>query len=206
VLEHVRPQRISSGIGAEQWWLHWRPRPEMRAALRHSSRQIATPRVSKHRVFVWLSTVVLVDSAAVAIARDDDYSFGVIHSRAHECWARALGTQLREVESGFRYTPTTCFETFPFPDPTPALRDRVGEAAKRLDDLRNGWLNPPGLDPAELKKRTLTNLYNQRPTWLTNAHADLDAAVLDAYGWPADLSDEAILERLLSLNLERAAR
>ncbi len=108
-------------------------------------------------------------------------------------------------ESGFRYTPTTCFETFPFPDPTPEQRERVGEAARRLVELRDGWLNPPGLDPAELAKRTLTNLYNQRPTWLANAHADLDAAVFAAYGWPDDLPDAAILECLLALNLHGRA-
>jgi hypothetical protein len=68
--------------------------------------------------------------------------------------------------------------------PLPEQRERVGEAARRLVELRDGWLNPPGLDPADLAKRTLTNLYNQRPTWLANAHADLDAAVFAAYGWP----------------------
>ena len=96
--------------------------------------------------------------------------------------------------------PTTCFETFPFPDPTPEQRARVGEAARRLVELRDGWLNPPGLAPADLEKRTLTNLYNQRPTWLANAHADLDAAVSAAYGWSLDLSDAEVLSRLLTLN------
>ena len=57
----------------------------------------------------------------------------------------------------------------------------------------------------ELKKRTLRNLYNQRPTWLDHAHRKLDEAVFDAYGWPTDLTDDQILERLLALNLERAA-
>jgi len=112
--------------------------------------------------------------------------------------------RLREVESGFRYTPTTTFETFPFPLPTDEQRERVGEAARRLVELRDGWLNPPGLDPADLAERTLTNLYNQRPTWLDHAHAALDAAVFATYGWPADLPDPEILERLLALNLERA--
>ncbi len=135
----------------------------------------------------------------------DDYIFGVLHSRAHELWSRnTAGAQRREAISGFTYTPTTCFETFPFPDPTPEQRERVGEAARRLVELRDGWLNPPGLDPADLAKRTLTNLYNQRPTWLANAHADLDAAVFAAYGWPGDVSDSEILERLLALNRGRA--
>jgi hypothetical protein len=80
--------------------------------------------------------------------------------------------------------------------------------ARRLDALRRGWLDPEGAGAAELKKRTLTNLYNQRPTWLAHAHAALDRAVWAAYGWPedpADTSDETILERLLALNLERAS-
>jgi len=70
--------------------------------------------------------------------------------------------------------------------------------------LGDAWLNPPGASEAELKKRTLTNLYNQRPTWLDNAHRKLDAAVFAAYGWPCDLTGEEILERLLALNLARA--
>jgi hypothetical protein len=118
-------------------------------------------------------------------------------------WARGTGTQLREVESGFRYTPTTTFETFPFPRPTDEQRDAIAEDARRLVWLRDGWLNPPGLDRAELEKRTLTNLYNEPPTWLQHARAALDAAVFAAYGLPVDLPDEEILERLLGFNLER---
>lgn len=62
------------------------------------------------------------------------------------------------------------------------------------------------MSEAELKQRTLTKLYNQRPPWLDQAHTELDQAVCDAYGWPHDLSDEEILARLLALNLERAAK
>ena len=78
------------------------------------------------------------------------------------------------------------------------------EAARELVEKRDAWLNPPGATEAELKKRTLTNLYNQRPTWLDLAHRRLDETVLDAYGWPHGLGDEEILERLLELNMERA--
>ena len=151
----------------------------------------------------------LCNQASIVFARDDDYFFGMLYSRVHEAWARAKGTQVREVESGFRYTPTTCFETFPFPWPPgqePADDPRVlaiAEAAKALDETRTRWLNPPGISPDDLKKRTLTNLYNQNPTWLQMLHQKLDAAVLDAYGWPHDLTDAEILERLLALNLAR---
>jgi hypothetical protein len=142
----------------------------------------------------------LPDSQIVAIARDDDYTLGVLHSRVHELWALALGTQL---ETRPRYTPTTTFETFPFPRPTDDQLDAIAAAARRLVELRDGWLNPPGLSDQELARRTLTNLYNERPTWLANAHDDLDRAVLTAYGWPPDLGEDAILERLLELNLAR---
>ena len=122
-----------------------------------------------------------------------------------------MGTQLREAESGFRYTPTTTFETFPFPwppgkEPQGDLRvEAIAEAARELVRLRDEWLNPLGLSEAELKQRTLTNLYNKRPDWLDQAHKRLDAAVFDAYGWRHDLGDDEILARLLALNLERAA-
>ena len=172
------------------------------------------------------------------------------HSKLHELWSLSLGSQLREKQSGNRYTPTTCFETFPFPRPTPAQEAAIAAAAKELNALRERWLNPPEwtvekilefpgsttgpwsryldaqtvdaqtgigtvryprLEPrdadcaAKLKKRTLTNLYNERPAWLDLAHKKLDAAVAAAYGWPADLTDEQILEKLLALNLARAA-
>jgi len=115
------------------------------------------------------------------------------------------------VGNDLRYTPTTCFETFPLPWPPgeePAGDPRVeaiATAARALDERRRAWLDPPGASEAELKKRTLTNLYNARPTWLANAHAALDRAVLAAYGWPEDLPDEEVLKNLLALNAERAS-
>ncbi len=138
-------------------------------------------------------------------ARDDDYFFGILHSRIHELWARSQGTQLREVESGFRYTPTSTFETFPFPHPTPEQKAGIAEAAQRLDTLRQGWLNPPAdvVGSNQLKRRTLTNLYNDPPTWLRLAHSSLDEAVSAAYEWPPDLTDGETIARLLVLNLER---
>ena len=144
----------------------------------------------------------LADSATIAFARDDDYFFGVLHSRAHELWALQQGTQL---ESRPRYTPTTTFETFPFPHPTAEQRAEIAEAAERLDTLRQGWLNPSAqaVSPSELTHRTLTNLYNDRPTWLDLAHKRLDEAVFAAYGWPSDPGDGEIVAGLLALNLER---
>ncbi len=79
----------------------------------------------------------------------------------------------------------------------------IAEAAGVLHERRDAWLNPLGASPADLAKRTLTNLYNEQPAWLQMAHAKLDAAVLAAYGWPADLTDDELLEQLLALNLSR---
>lgn len=191
------------------WWKH-----ERRSAnidqLEQLGRYIVTPRVSKHRLFVWMDSTAITTDATVVFLREDDYFFGVLHSRFHELWARGKGSQLREAESGFRYTPTTCFETFPFPKPTDEQKSAISKAAASLDELRGKWLKPvaeegkAALSEEELKGRTLTNLYNQNPTWLVNAHKELDAAVADAYGWPVDLDDQEILGRLLALNLERA--
>lgn len=207
VRENIMPIRLQNKDWQRRtyWWRLGRSGRDWQNAVEHLDRYIATPRVSKHRLFVWVSSDVLPDSAVVAIARDDDYSFGVLHSRIHELWARSKGTQLREAESGFRYTPTSTFETFPFPEPTPEQEEKIADAARRLDALRQGWLNPPpdSVSPTELKRRTLTNLYNDSPMWLGLSHECLDAVVLEAYGWSPDLSDGEILSRLLALNLTR---
>ncbi len=206
VKERVKPDRVKNArrVYADRWWIHGEARPDMRAALAGLARYIVTARVTKHRIFAWVDAGVLCDSATFAFARSDDYFFGVLHSRAHEVWARATGTQL---ESRPRYTPTTCFETFPFPHGTQAQHWAISLAAKDLSQLREEWLNPLGMIGAkELAKRTLTNLYNARPTWLANAHRTLDGAVFAAYGWreaPDQLSDAEIVARLLKLNLQR---
>ena len=191
-------------------------------------------------MFVFAHPSVLPDSALVAIARSDDTIFGILHSRIHELWSLGLCTWLG-VGNDPRYTPTTTFGTFPFPEGlSPNLSDKhysnpvaaeISTAAQALNQHRDNWINPPewtdwvrtpeeekagyparpvakpGFE-ADLKKRTLTNLYNARPAWLDNAHKTLDAAVAKAYGWndyTAAMPDEEILRRLLALNLERSA-
>jgi hypothetical protein len=209
----VYPERQSNNRESyrERWWLYGEARPGMRKAIASLPRYLATPRVSKFRLFVWQTPRVLCNDGTVVFARDDDYFFGVLQSRLHEVWARAQGTQLREAESGFRYTPTSTFETFPLPWPPGTepndspLVEAIAESARELAAKRDAWLNPPGASPEDLKKRTLTNLYNAKPEWLLNLHRTLDAAVFAAYGWPATLTDAEILERLLALNHQRAA-
>jgi type II restriction/modification system DNA methylase subunit YeeA len=220
---------------SERWWLLQRSRPEMRKALTGLRRFVATPRVAKHRIFIWLRPPILPDTRLVVISRDDDCTFGVLHSRFHEAWTLRLGGW-HGVGNDPQYTPTIGLATFPFPDgltPNIPAKDyaddpraiAIAKAAKRLDELRNAWLNPPDLidivpevvagypdrilpkteaAAVELKKRTLTNLYNARPQWLAAVHRDLDVAVAAAYGWPADISEEDALAKLLELNLTRA--
>jgi hypothetical protein len=211
------------------WWIHGESRPGMRKALLGLTRYIASARLAKYRLFVWQSIDVIPDSQVVVFARSDDYFLGVLHSKLHEIWSLKLGTSL---EDRPRYTPTTTFETFPFPwapghEPKEDPRvQAIGQAAKELVEQRNRWLNPESqvtvtlkvtvtsgdahtsgsgdTSDNEKKKRTLTNLYNQRPTWLELAHKRLDESVFAAYGWKSDLSDEEILEKLLALNLERS--
>jgi type II restriction/modification system DNA methylase subunit YeeA len=218
------------------WWRHVEPRPGMWHALSAKRRAIVTPEVSKHRVFTWLSTAIVPDHKLQVIARDDDVTFGILLSRWHLTWSLAVGSW-HGVGNDPRYTVTTTFGTFPFPDgltPDILAQDfaddphakKIATPAKQLNELRQAWLIPPDLiriEPevvpgypdrilpkdtvaaAALRERTLTNLYNQRPQWLINAHRDLDAAVAAAYGWPADISEEDALAKLLELNLARAA-
>ena len=197
VLEHVKPIRISNNNKwrAENWWLHGSRATNMRMALSPLQRYIGTPKVSKHRFFVWLTADILPSNLVVAFASDDDYVFGVLHSRLHTVWSLAIGTQLEDRPT---YIPTACFRTFPFPHPSPEQRQAIADAARELNRLRENWR-------AADSKRTLTNLYNSNPTWLQNTYAKLDTAVADAYDWSNDQSDQQILENILALNLQRHA-
>ncbi len=237
---YVRPARVRLRREAyrRNWWIHAEARPGLRRALAAlKERFIVTPRVAKHRLFIWLSKSVLPDTRLVVIAREDDTTFGILHSRYHELWSLRQGGR-HGVGNDPQYTPSLGFETFPFPAGlTPDIptaqyacdprANAIATAAAELSMKRENWLNPPDLvqrvpevvpgypdrivpvdekAAALLKKRTLTNLYNERPAWLDHAHRELDAAVAAAYGWPADLTDEQILERLFQLNQARAAR
>ncbi len=250
VIEFVKPVRDQKRevYLSRKYWLLKRSAPDFRNATRGLTRYIVTPRHAKYRLFVWQNGNALPDSAVNAVARADDATFGILHSRFHELWSLRLCTWLG-VGNDPRYTPTTTFETFPFPagltprDTAPVagqasppclagqiVAENIAAAARRLNELREAWLNPPEwvdwvITPeeekagfpkrpvakpgheADLKKRTLTNLYNARPAWLDLAHKALDQAVATAYNWPdytPEMPDDEILRRLLELNLERA--
>jgi type II restriction/modification system DNA methylase subunit YeeA len=259
VKTHVKPMRekVNRQGHKKYWWRHGETRDGLRKATSALDRFIATSMVSKHRFFIWMPKIQIPENLCVVIARPDDTTFGIVHSRFHELWSLGLCTWLGKGNDP-RYTPTTCFVTFPFPkgltpadtkpnsdvekqtvsfnEPiaaiitNPAQRPHaqaIAEAAFKLNQLRENWLNPPEwvdwvITPeeekagfpkrpvaksgheTELKKRTLTNLYNAKPAWLINAHQTLDKAVAKAYGWDdytPEMTDAEILQRLLKLNL-----
>ena len=225
----------NSAMEKRDWWLLARRAPAMRTAIKSLRRYIVTPEVSKYRIFIWVSQGLIPDKNVVVVARDDDTSFGLVQSRYHCLWALRLGTSLED-RPRYTSTTTFRTYPFPAGlTPNIPAKDyatdpraiRIAAAAIELNELRENWLNPTDLlkrvpevvagypdrilpvsekAAKELKKRTLTNLYNERPQWLVNAHKALDEAVAAAYGWPADLSDDEILARLLELNLARAAK
>jgi hypothetical protein len=226
VQRHVKPLR---DVGRREgrklyWWRHGETVPAMRAAMATLKRYIATPRVSKHRFFVWLSVAVLPDSRLYAICKDDDFTFGILSSRIHEVWALANASH-HGVGNDPTYNAGSCFENFPFPQADQASILNVSKAAKELHSLRERWLHPPEWidqfnEPGwptrhipkveheiDAKKRTLTNLYNENPQWLENIQHELDMAVAIAYGWAdytVDMPEDAMLARLFKLNLARA--
>ena len=156
-LEFVKPYRLTvrDQQRRENWWLFGRSGASLRHALRPLSRLIVTPRVSKYRLFSWKEIGIRPSDATNAIARDDDTTFGILHSKFHELWSLRMGTFLG-VGNDPRYTPSSTFETFPFPigltPDTPAVAyvddpraQAIAAAATRLNELRENWLNPSDL-------------------------------------------------------------
>ena len=219
VYERVKPERDHNRerYRRENWWLFGRPNTKLRASLVGLPRYIATSETAKHRFFVFLDESIRPDNMLVNVAVDDAYFLGVLSSRIHVTWALAAGGRLG-VGNDPRYNKTRCFETFPFPDASETQKEQIRTIAESLDTHRKRQLD--GHD-----KLTITDMYNVLEKLRTgeqikgkdktiydqglvgvlkSLHDDLDAAVANAYGWPADLPDDAILERLVALNHERA--
>jgi hypothetical protein len=179
------------------------------------NRYIATVETAKHRVFQFLDASILPDNMIVVIADADAATAAVLSSRVHACWSAFSGATL---EDRPRYSKSRCFDPFPFPDPSEALRDELRAAGEELDALRKRVL-------ADHDDLTLTGLYNvfeklkgggvltardedvkQRGLVLIlkELHETIDRLTMDAYGWPRDLTDQQVLEQLVALNAERA--
>ena len=229
--ERVKPERDAKGTTkdgagyAKLWWLHGKPRQEMRKQLAGLKRYIATAVTSKHRIFQFLESEILADDALIAVALDDGYTMGVLSSQLHIDWSLATGSRLG-VGNDSRYLKSRCFETFPFPDEdtglTPALHERISTLAEQIDAHRKRVLAPESGNTG----LTLTGIYNVLTALregraltakektqhsqglvgvLRELHDELDAAVLAAYGLPATATTDDILAHLVQLNTQRAA-
>jgi len=264
VLARVKPERDINNRETYRtnWWIFGEPRRELRPALEHLPRYIATVETAKHRVFQFLDAAVLPDNMLVAVASHDAFHLGVLLSRLHAIWAIRTGGWLG-MGNDPRYSKSRCFDPFPFPDPPESLKAEIRSVAEELDAFRKAR-------QAEHPKLTLTQMYNVLeklkvieaasqtstvtpglndaegkgihqpahvggspsrscgPPGMTPAasapltpdeerikeeglvlilkelHERLDRLVFQAYGWPEDLTDEGILERLVTLNAERA--
>ncbi|MCC6462147.1 MAG: class I SAM-dependent DNA methyltransferase [Saprospiraceae bacterium] len=218
LLDRVKPIREQNNRKSYRdfWWLFAEPRGSFRPALKGLERFIVTPRTAKHRYFSFLPKNYIFESEVVAIAFDDSYYLGVLSSRLHVIWALATGAILGPTP---RYINSRCFETFPFPTPTDIQKSRIRALGERLDAQRKR-------QQAQYPELTLTDLYNVLEKeragepltdkerriheqglvgLLRQLHDELDAAVAEAYGWPAGLPEAEILERLVLLNAQRAA-
>jgi type II restriction/modification system DNA methylase subunit YeeA len=154
----VKPTRIGKREARTNdcWWLFQWPRPFMRAAVHDLYRCIVTPETPTHTVFAWLPSGVVPDKNLIVIARDDDTTFGILHSKIHLLWTRALGSPYGNHPTARRYNLSRTFETFPFPEQltpnissgnyadNPHAKD-IATAARELVEKRDLWLNPPDL-------------------------------------------------------------
>ncbi|WP_184446368.1 class I SAM-dependent DNA methyltransferase [Rhodospirillum centenum] len=224
VMLYVKPERDHNRRDSikKLWWRFAWERPTLREALKGLDRYIATTETSKHRVFQFIEAIYLTDHMGIVISSQDALILGALSSWPHRLWAIKAGGTL---EDRPRYNKTRCFDPFPFPDPAEELKARIRVLGERLDSFRKER-------QAAHPDLTLTQMYNvlerlreldrdpaAKPldakekaihekgliSVLRQIHDDLDRAVFDAYGWPHDLTDEQILERLVALNKERAA-
>lgn len=221
VAEHTKEERSGERNKrlVRDYWKFEANRNDMRVGLSGLVRYIATVENSPHRYFVFIDGNIIPDQKVRVVISDDSYFLGILSSRWHDIYAEKIGGR-----TGKANTPvynTRCFSTFPFPATDDLRKQRIRGIAEELDAHRKRVL-------AEHPHLTLTGLYNvlerlragvlpadlepsERRIFddglvliLKELHDRLDVAVADAYGWPADLSDEEILARLVALNKERA--
>jgi len=218
--DHVLPERAVNAdkVFRTRWWIFGRPRTELRPALKGLHRFIVTTETSKHRMFSFTSAATRPDHMLIAIGLDDAAALAVLSSRMHVLWALAAGGRLGYGNDP-RYNKSRCFDPFPFPNLTPAQTARLRSLGEQLDAHRKA-------QQAAYPKLTLTAMYNvleklrageriegkDREVYeqglvgvLRKLHDDIDAEVAAAYGWPMDLPEHDLLQRLVDLNRERAA-
>ena len=219
LLLKVKPERDRNNRATyrDNWWLFGEPRRELRPALSDLKRYVATVDTARHRVFQFLDSSLICDDKVVVVASSDAFDLGILSSSIHVIWSLRAGGWLG-VGNDSVYVKTRCFDPYPFPDCSEDLKERIRDVAEELDAHRKAR-------QAEHPRLTLTQMYNvlEKLTAgealdadderikaqglvliLKELHDKLDALVFEAYGWPATLTDEEILERLVALNKKRS--
>ncbi|MEJ5945791.1 DNA methyltransferase [Pseudokineococcus basanitobsidens] len=193
----VRPEREGRPELMRQWWQFWRPRPRMRAAVAGLDRYIACTLTGKRLLMVWADASWCPSNLVGVVARDDDYAMAVLASGVHRAWAWARSSTF---ETRLRYTPSTAFETFPWPTPDAAGRDAVAAAGRALVERRDQLAREAGIGLTELYNRVDDGAY----TGLRDRQRELDVAVVAAYGWPAAVAgdDREVVHRLWQRNAQ----
>jgi hypothetical protein len=220
VRDRVRPVRSTNKRKSyrELWWRLGEPRPLLRAAIEGLPRMIATPYVARHRYFTFLEASVAPDDTLICVASDSAYLLGVLSSRVHQQWALAAGSRLG-IGNDPRYNKSRCFDSFPFPDATPAQQQWIADLAVRIDDHRRAAVARSG-------HVTITSMYNvveklrtgdllsapERSLHevaacgvLRDLHDTLDHAVCELYGFPLEATSEELVSRIVALHDERVA-
>lgn len=199
VKEKLKPERDTNKEKSrrENWWLYGRSRPNMRQALNGLSCYFAIPKIVKYIMFQPVDIAILPCEANMVIASEDFYILGILTSNIHRCWVKAQSSTLK---GDTRYTNTTCFETFPFPqNPSAKLVEKIRKIALELHQYRSQQM--------EKKQWGITQLYNQflhePSSKLYQLHQKLDKLVMEAYDFQAD---DDILEKLFALNQELAEK
>lgn len=219
VVQLVKPERDRNNRGsrAKNWWLFGEPVGKLRAALAGLKRYIATCRTARQRAFTFLDVTVIPDTKLVAIALDEACWLAVLSSRVHVSWANRTGGWLG-VGHDSTYNHVDCFEKFPFPVLDEKKKAELESLGNRLDTLRKGRQKAhPTLSLTDMysvlekirsgqtlnadeKKERADGLIDT----LRQLHDDIDKAVLEAYGWPVDITEDDLLYRLVDLNAMRA--
>ena len=199
VQEKVKPERDKNREVSRRnnWWRFGRERPNMRQAISSLSCYFAIPKIAKWVIFTPVDISILPCEANMVIASDDFYILGIINSQIHQIWVKAQSSTL---EDRTRYTNTTCFETFPFPQTADIkIVQQIRSKAEELHQYRTQQM--------ETKQWGITTLYNkffhEPSSQLYKLHQQLDKLVMTAYNFQPD---DDILEKLLILNLELAEK
>ena len=197
VRRNVKPERDNNSRKArrERWWRFGEFRPGMRKKNSQLSCYFAIPKVVKHVIFQPVSIEKLPCEANMVISSEDFYILGILTSNVHRIWVKAQSSTL---EDRTRYTNTTCFETFPFPQSlSQSLLEQIRGTMQDLHEYRSEIMEKRGWG--------ITKLYNEYfhepASRLYKLHHQLDTLALKAYGFK---TSDNILEKLLTLNLELA--